>query len=191
MTRFRLFLLMAVAAAATAGTAHAGLLPVNVTVTPDGSNFRWTYAVVLPTDSAIKPGDFFTIYDFGGLVSGSVVQPGDWIPQVSKSGPTPGRVNPGDDPNIDNLTFTYDGATIPSGQIGLGNFWAVSMYGVSTDSFFTATTHRTSDGKVDTNITEVVVPVPVAPSTVPEPATFALAALGLPLVGWARRRRTA
>jgi hypothetical protein len=188
MSRFRLFVLMIVMTVATAGTGRAGLLPVSVTVTPDASNFRWTYAVVLPTDSQIRSGDYFTVYDFGGLISGSVVQPSDWTSTVTKTGPTPDRVNPQDDPNIDNLTWAYTGPTISSGQIGLGNFWAVSLYGTQTDSFFTATTHRTSDGKADTNITSVVVPVPTAPSSVPEPATLALAALGLPVAGWARWR---
>ena len=62
----------------------------------------------------------------------------------------------------------------------------MSQYQVSTDSDFAAQTHRTSDGKLDTNITETVVPVPVAPPGVPEPTTLALAGLGLPLVGAAR-----
>jgi hypothetical protein len=188
MTRFRLFTLMILVTVTTAGTGRAGLLPVSVTVTPDTANFRWTYAVVLPTDSQIRSGDYFTVYDFGGLISGSVVQPSDWTSTVSKLGPTPDRVNPQDDPNIENLTWAYTGPTISSGQVGLGNFWAVSLYGTETDSFFTATTHRTSDGKPDTNITSVVVPVPTAPSSVPEPATLALAALGLPVAGWARWR---
>jgi len=192
MFRLRLIALVA-AVAAVAGPARAGLLPVSVTVTPDGGQFRWTYAIVLPTDSQLRTGDFFTIYDFGGLVPGSVVQPDGWASAVSKLGPTPDRLNPGDDPLIDNLTWTYTGPTVPSGQIGLGNFWALSQYGAQTDSFFTATTHRTSDGKVDTNITETVVPVPTAgpTPTVPEPATLALAAVGLPIAGWVVRRRRA
>jgi len=194
MTRFRLIALVAAAAAltGTAGPARAGLLPVSVTVTPDAGQFRWTYAIVLPTDSQLRTGDYFTIYDFGGLVPGSLVQPDGWTSAVAKLGPTPDRVNPGDNPLVDNLTWTYGGPTVTSGQIGLGNFWALSSFGTQTDSFFTATTHRTSDGRVDTNITETVVPVPTGPNLeAPEPASLALAAVGLPVAGFALRRRRA
>ncbi|HEY2785631.1 MAG TPA: PEP-CTERM sorting domain-containing protein [Fimbriiglobus sp.] len=192
MFRFRFLALFAVAAfVANADTARAGLLPVSVTINPDGSNFRWTYAIVLPTDSQIQTGDYFTIYDFDGLVPGSNAQPDGWTSTVSKIGPTPDKVNPVDNPGIDNLTWMYEGPTISSGQVGLGNFWALSSFGTQTDSYFTATTHRTSDGKLDSNITETVVPVPTAnpPTTAPEPATLALAALGLPVIGFARLRR--
>jgi hypothetical protein len=194
MTR-RLATLTVVAAAAlltTTAPARAGLLPVRVSVTPEGDKYRWTYAVVLPTDSMLRAGDYFTIYDFGGLVANSSIQPDGWTLTTSKLGPTPDWVVPDDSPDLPNLTFKYSGPTINAGQTGLGNFWALSDYQLATDSFFAASTHRTSDGKIDQNITPTTVPVPVAPSGVPEPATLALAGLGLPLVGatrWFRRRR--
>ncbi len=34
--------------------ARAGLLPTSVTVTPEGGKFRWTYAIVLPTDGHFR-----------------------------------------------------------------------------------------------------------------------------------------
>src|SRR3954469_12604694 len=103
----------AVAAVAVAGsTAQAGLLPVAVTVTPEAGNFRWTYSVVLPTDMKLQSGDYFTVYDFGGLVPGSMsvsaTGPDDtyaqyWQTSTAKAGPTPDRLNPQDDPTIANL----------------------------------------------------------------------------------------
>jgi hypothetical protein len=96
---------------------------------------------------------------------------------------------PDDNEAIMNLTWRYDGPTIPSGQIGLGNFWASSQFEDSTTAFFTARTHRTSDGRVDTNITDTEVPVPTAGPNVPEPATLLMAGIGLPLIGVARRIR--
>jgi hypothetical protein len=173
--------------------ARAGLLPVAVSVTPEEGNFRWTYAIVLPTDSQLQSGDYFTVYDFAGLVPGSNQQPDGWTYTTTNSGPVPTGTTPQDDPTIPNLTWKYTGPTVASGQIGLGNFWAISAFGQSGDSQFTARTHRTSDGRVDTNITSTVVPAPVAepppPTGVPEPATLALAGLGLPLVGLARLAR--
>jgi hypothetical protein len=169
--------------------AAAGLLPVSVSVNPEGDKFRWTYAIVLPTDSQLRAGDYFTIYDFGGYVAGGTSAPAGWDVQVGLTGPPTAGLNPQDDPAQTNLTFKYTGPTITTGQIGLGNFWALSEYSEGTDSPFTARTHRTSDGKPDANITVTSVPVPVAPPAVPEPATLALAAAGLPLLAAARRVR--
>jgi hypothetical protein len=189
MTRTSRFVLLTALALSVAPQARAGLLPTSVTVTPEAGNFRWTYAVVLPTDMKLQAGDYFTIYDFGGLVPGSAVAPDGWNFTPNK---TPARTAPNDDPNIPNLTWTYSGPTIPTGQLGLGNFWAISTYSQQAESFFTAHNPRVVDGVYDSNITETTVPVGTTmppPPGVPEPATLALAGVGLPLVGLIRRVR--
>jgi hypothetical protein len=192
---------LAVTAVLTAPTdARAGLVPVQVSVLPEGGMYRFTYAIVLPTDSVLRPGDYFTIYDFDGLVAGSQTSSGstysaDWSASVTNTGPTPSGVLPTDNGSISNLTWTYTGAEINiDASIGLGNFWALSLYPDTTDSWFTAST-GTISGITDSNITPTTVPVPKAPGTpppgVPEPATLALAGLGLPFIGlarWIRRR---
>jgi hypothetical protein len=66
----------AVAAVTIGSQAQAGLLPISVTITPEGENFRWTYAIVLPTDMKLQSGNYFTIYDFNGYQPGGETAPG-------------------------------------------------------------------------------------------------------------------
>jgi hypothetical protein len=196
MTRGTNFARLMVAAAAVVGlagsSAQAGLLPTGVTVFPEAGNFRWQYAIVLPTDMKLQSSNYFTIYDFAGLVEGSVIAPdANWTVTVQNVGAIPPLLNPTDDPNIPNLLFTYNGPTIPAGQLGLGNFMATSVFSQKAEVSFTAVTTRTSDGLRDSNITTTDAPTgqlnPVP--GVPEPATLLLAGLGLPLLGLARLRK--
>jgi hypothetical protein len=200
MRRWILAAALAVTTVPAAPTpARAGLVPVQVSVLPEGGMYRFTYAIVLPTASVLRPGDYFTIYDFDGFVAGSEMASGspysaDWSFSADNTGPTPGGTSPDDNSGIPNLSWTYTGAEINiDASIGLGNFWALSLYPDTTDSWFTASTGTTA-GETDSNITPTTVPVPKGPSQpppgVPEPATLALAGLGLPLIGlrWLRRR---
>ena len=101
-------------------TAVAGLLPTSVTIYDEGaSNFRWQYAIVLPTDSQLKSGDYFTIYDFEGFKAGTNVAPSaDWVFTAAKLGPTPPKVNIADNAEVWNLSWMYNGATTSVGQTG-------------------------------------------------------------------------
>lgn len=181
----------AVAAVAVAGnSAQAGIIPVSVTVTPETGGFRWTYSVVLPSDMQLQAGNYFTIYDFGGFKPGSIVAPDGWVTTASNSATPPVGLKPTDNPEQTDLTFTYNGDTIPSGQIGLGNFWASSTVGSSVVTSFTAQNIQFSTGNIDRNIVDTLAPAPAPPPGptpgVPEPATLALAAFGLPLIGGMR-----
>lgn len=196
----RLFAAAAITIGASASPVHAGLLPVSVTIQPEGGNFSWTYSVVLPTNMQLQAGSYFTIYDFAGYIPGSAtvtsayptpVTASKWTVTSSLIGQTPPHLSPVDNTTIPSLTFTYNGPTIPSGQVTLGNFTAMSTYGSKTTGYFTATNGRSVDGQSDANITETYVPMAGASTNLatPEPATLALAGLGLPFIGFVRSLR--
>ncbi len=138
--------------------ARAGILPTTVTVTPEAGNFRWTYAVVLPSDMKLQAGDYFGIYNFHGLIEEGSGAPDGWTLSTPTVSPLPPNVTIFDDPSAPNLIWTYNGPTIPAGQLGLGNFWASSQYGAGEQSLFVGRNARSGDGIYDTNITEVMVP---------------------------------
>jgi hypothetical protein len=192
--------LAVVLAGAWATSAHAGLLPLSATVVPDGDNYRYTYGVMLTSNSTLQPGDQFVIYDFNGLVSGSNTQPAGFAFSTMNTGGNPGRTVPNDNPTMPNLVWTYTGGTPLVGQIGLGNFTALSTLpeaNVSTD--FVSRTHvedPTGALTTEDNITSTkapsgtdIQPPPVVtpptvtpPSGVPEPSSLLLLAAGMPLL---------
>lgn len=174
-----------------APTAQAGLIPVKAGATNNGDGtFTWQYTVVVTSDVYVQPGDYFTVYDFGQNLK-VTSSPADWAMSVQNNGNTPDKTNPADDPNIENYTWTYNGATTLFGPMILGTFALTSPYGQSAQSDFTSATHRQDNDRGENNITTTIVPVPSAggPPQTPEPATLALAAAGLPLIGLLRRRR--
>ena len=95
MRRWTIAIALALGAILTAPTsACAGLVPVQVSVLPDGGMYRFTYAIVLPTDSVLRPGDYFTIYDFDGFVAGSQTASGspysaNWTAASTNTAPRP------------------------------------------------------------------------------------------------------
>src|SRR5436309_12751969 len=87
-------------AMALATSAQAGLLPLSATVMPDGDNFRYTYGVMLTSNSTLQPGDQFVIYDFAGFINSSNTQPAGFAFSTMGSGGNPGRTIPNDNPTL-------------------------------------------------------------------------------------------
>jgi hypothetical protein len=217
--RFWKFGAAAAVACAFGATAEAGLLPLSATVVPDGDNYRYTYGVMLTSNSTLQKGDVFVVYDFNGFKAGSNDQPAGFAFQAMTTGGNPGRTIPNDNPEMPNLVWTYTGDTPLIGQIGLGNFSALSNKPESAaNTDFVSRTHvEDPNGEVreEDNITHTKAPLgndvqppppppdnppPVEPPTgepptgspppgVPEPSSLILLAAGLPVVAGVRALR--
>jgi PEP-CTERM motif len=138
-------------------TAQGGLLPLSATVVPDGDNYRYTYGVMLTSNSTLQNGDMFVVYDFNGLIDGTNEQPAGFAFQSMVTGGNPGRTIPNDNPDMPNLVWTYTGDVPLIGQIGLGNFSAISTKPESTArTDFVSRTHvedPNGDVREEDNIT--------------------------------------
>jgi hypothetical protein len=93
---FAMIALVLGAALMEANPIQAGLMPVSSAVTPAGSNFTYSYNMALSSKGVLVSGDYFTIYDFAGLVPNSNTQPAGFTFSSALVGPTPAGTNPVD-----------------------------------------------------------------------------------------------
>ncbi len=192
-----------VVALSVCGPAHAGFTVSLDSVTPIASgpyagDYLWTYsASIAPTDTiaaSVSGNHFFEVYDFKGLVAGSLVTPSGWSGTSVNFSPPPPPANiilvHGDDPSIPNLQFKYTsgpslvGSVLPGGLVP-GVFKAVSVYpSIGSVKDFTGQLSRTSDGTIVASGGDIVTPVP-------EPIAMISTGLGLALLsaGYALRTR--
>jgi hypothetical protein len=171
--------------AAAVLVARADIIPSFVGVTPSGGNTVWTYSIDITSQQMVTAGDFFTIYDFGPFIAGTGNQPSGWTLTSSLLGVTPAHVAPTDDANILNLTWTYNGPTIPTSTLAP---FEVTLTGAMPspvpfrNSHFAAeaTSIDPPHSKLD-NIGQISVPV-LGP-TVPEASTLSLLVSASSLMG--------
>ena len=157
-----------VAIAASSLSARADIIPTLSSVTGSSPNFTWNYSANVTVDETVNHGDFFTIYDFGAIASGSNSQPTGWTFSQSLVGPTAALTSPTDNPNILNLTWTYSGTTPISGEAALGMFSVITNTDQLKTGQFTAEATRSSGPNAGTKVDNIgVVSVPV-----PEPSTL-------------------
>src|SRR5689334_22057643 len=101
-------LLAAAAVLCATSAAHASIIPVLTSVTPEGGLFRYSYQGTLAGDQGVTQGSKLVIFDFAGF-SGGFQVPNPFITASTElfSGmAAPGQV---DDPTITNLVFTWNG----------------------------------------------------------------------------------
>src|SRR3954470_4788852 len=106
--------------------ARADIIPSLSSVTGSAPNFTWNYSANVTVDETVNTGNFFTIYDFSSIMPTTTTQPAGWTFSTALLGPTPGLVNPTDNANMWNLTWTYTGTTAIPGAAALGTFSAVT-----------------------------------------------------------------
>jgi hypothetical protein len=135
---------------AGAASARAAITPTLASVIPNGDGtFTYVYDVDLAADQAVLstgatpiggvtptgPGepsatfqDYFTIYDFAGLVGGAT-QPAGWAFGFNTVGPTPSTTSPADDPTLYNVFWVRTGDPV-AGPAELGRFTVNSAIGL-------------------------------------------------------------
>jgi len=184
------------------GAAQATLIPTLGSISPGGGgSFLWSYDIALAFDQnatggstqSLNPvppsatvGDFVTIYDFRGFVSGSCFAPTGWACQTQAIGFTPDTQTPADS-NLTNLTFTRTGSTLTGPVIDLGDFGAQTSISLMDNGLFTSRGTRNQGPQAGTKIDSigsVTVPAPV-----PEPATLLLLGSTMAGLGITLRRR--
>lgn len=184
------------AIAAMAMSVPAGAAVVTLSdVTPDGSNFRFTYGGTLAPDEGAVDQSKLIIFDFAGYVDGSIFSTiADFVGSTELSSGTnfiaPGYV---DDPTLPNLVFTYTGEDLrasggPYPPLSFTGFGALSSLGGRDLGAFTSFGVKNNPPAVaGTDL--ITIGNTQIPSAVPEPATWAMMLAGFGLVGTTMRRR--
>ena len=178
---------------AVGGTAYADISPSAPTITPVGSNFRWSYTLSTNASELISTGlnsSFFTLYDIDGLVGSATYTPliGTLIGVATDPalGQTPVGIVPTDSPAIPNASVAFSGTALPSTTIGILSFVdTMGTLSATPSGQFAAQGTLLAD--LSRSFNSSFVNVPAAPT--PEPGSLVLLSSGvLGMLGIGLRR---
>jgi len=179
--------LVAGGALALAGlSASANSITVNET---SGGGGTWVYDIHFD-NSTVNSGDFFTINDFGSVISQSSTLPAGWSFSQGFTGPN--SLPAIDNPGVLNVTFTWTGATTPmTAPLGVADFTLTltsPLLGVGGISDYTSIDH-VNGGPLAGQSSRVIGPIqtPAGP-TIPDGGTTVML-LGAALSGLGLIRR--
>jgi hypothetical protein len=193
----KLFALAAVTAVVLSGAAQASVIPVLSSVTPDGSNFLYSYTGELATDQGVTNGSKLVIIDFAGYVAGSVHSPYSTVTaSVQNTLPAGMLLDPGfsDNASIPDLVFTYTGPDYRTSGgpyptlTDFSGLTAESTFRNITMGSFSALAVKNDGNEAGTpayNVGQISVPL----GPVPEPSSWALMLAGFFGLGMVLRRR--
>ncbi len=190
-------LLAAAAALAVCSAAQASVIPTLTGVTPDGSDFKFTYQGYLAGDQGLVAGDQLDIFNFAGYVPGSIFSPYSDVTATATTGNPSGLILPPGfviNPADATLVFTYTG---PNYDTSGGPFPVTLFDGLSADSTFGGINNSGAYSAVAEKNTGPDTGTPtynlgyedVPGAVVPEPGAWALMLLGAGLAGATLRGR--
>ena len=193
-----LLLLASVSSVARADivTSLVGNAPVQVT-----SGYAYTYDVQLvggkldatTGGTTPTPLQFGTIYDFGPATyvqdaTTGLLQTSFLFTFANITDPAAYRTVPGDDPNVLNVRYTYNGNADVAAQ-DLGQFTLISPYAmVINGGVYDGQSYKTTNNSIQGNIGQLDIP-DVPSSVTPEPSSLILLGTGLLGMAGAVRRR--
>ncbi len=186
------------------GLAMASITPALDGGTPTGpvaGVWTWTYSISVDSNESLNPGansgatclsgqtpcnTFWTIYDVGGLMSGTETAPSGWGWVENSVGITPNHQLVDDAAGYLNITFYYTGPTEAGPITGLDGFSFESNTG--TENPLGEYSYQAT--KIQGNLPDQGQGNVDLPATVPEPASVMLIGGGLVGLAFFRRKRS-
>ena len=158
----------------------------NPVIAPNGSNFNWTYSILLGPGTSVASGDSFAIVDFGGFVGTptltNLLSSGFTVSQtyayllggMQDTNPTGNGYN---DPATADVVLTYNGPTISnssySATMPLGDLTLTAEVSTSKSGGISSVSEYYPSGNADQYSATTPVPsVAIPAGPLPLPATF-------------------